>query len=215
MGSPTSCRRQVGCRSFWVRSIAMAWHGSLGLGRIRRTGWVEGAAATHIWPAPLECLLLPPRLAAAGWDPPFALERGTNGLSMESFRFAVRKQYTSHLCRRAAPPVAAPGTPTTGASGRYGGRVNNSPRGGGDKEQEQAQAQMQAHGGCEAGPAPMHVDGVAEPAAAADPPAGSIGDAPEAADARPREGEQQREQPKSGAPPPSLPQEFGFPHLVS
>jgi hypothetical protein len=35
-----------------------------------------------------------------GWAPPFALEKGTNGQSMESFRFSIRKQLTSHLCMR-------------------------------------------------------------------------------------------------------------------
>ncbi|BDA42391.1 probable lysine-specific demethylase JMJ703 at N-terminal half [Coccomyxa sp. Obi] len=35
-----------------------------------------------------------------GWDPPFALEKGTNGQSAESFRFSIRKQLTSHLCMR-------------------------------------------------------------------------------------------------------------------
>jgi len=34
--------------------------------------------------------------------PPFALERGTNGQSADSFKFAIRKQLTSHLCMRAA-----------------------------------------------------------------------------------------------------------------
>ncbi len=35
-----------------------------------------------------------------GWAPPFALEKGTNGHSMESFRFLIRKQLTSRLCMR-------------------------------------------------------------------------------------------------------------------
>ena len=43
--------------------------------------------------------------APAGFDPPFALEKGTNGLSMESFRFSVRTQFTSHLCCRKALKV--------------------------------------------------------------------------------------------------------------
>jgi len=34
--------------------------------------------------------------------PPFALDRGTNGVSPDSFRFAIRKQLTSHLCMRLA-----------------------------------------------------------------------------------------------------------------
>ena len=37
-----------------------------------------------------------------GWEPPFALERGTNGQSAESFKFMIRKQLTSHLCMRVA-----------------------------------------------------------------------------------------------------------------
>ncbi len=40
--------------------------------------------------------IVPPK----GWAPPFALERGTNGQSAESFRFLIRKQLTSHLCMR-------------------------------------------------------------------------------------------------------------------
>ncbi|KAK9803401.1 hypothetical protein WJX72_006240 [[Myrmecia] bisecta] len=42
--------------------------------------------------------VVPPK----GWSPPFALEKGTNGLSAESFRFSIRKQLTSHLCMRLA-----------------------------------------------------------------------------------------------------------------
>eukprot|EP00967_Tisochrysis_lutea_P058949 scaffold75123_cov18-Tisochrysis_lutea.AAC.1 len=37
----------------------------------------------------------------AGWDPPFALEKGTDGRSLDSFQFQTRKQLTSHLCMRA------------------------------------------------------------------------------------------------------------------
>lgn len=40
--------------------------------------------------------IVPPK----GWAPPFALEKGTNGQSAESFRFLIRKQLTSHLCMR-------------------------------------------------------------------------------------------------------------------
>ena len=43
-----------------------------------------------------------------GWAPPFALEKGTNGHSMESFRFLIRKQLTSQLCMRAAKHVQEP-----------------------------------------------------------------------------------------------------------
>lgn len=49
--------------------------------------------------------IIPPE----GWDPPFALEKGTNGVSMESFKFATRKQLTSHLCYRSAPTKNPPG----------------------------------------------------------------------------------------------------------
>lgn len=40
--------------------------------------------------------IVPPK----GWEPPFALEKGTNGQCAESFRFSIRKQLTSHLCMR-------------------------------------------------------------------------------------------------------------------
>ena len=43
------------------------------------------------------CIVPPP-----SFRPPFALERGTNGQSADSFKFAIRKQLTSHLCMRAA-----------------------------------------------------------------------------------------------------------------
>lgn len=42
------------------------------------------------------CCIVPP----PGWSPPFALEKGTNGMSAESFRFLIRRQLTSHLCMR-------------------------------------------------------------------------------------------------------------------
>ena len=42
------------------------------------------------------CSIVPP----PGWAPPFALEKGTNGMSAESFRFLIRRQLTSHLCMR-------------------------------------------------------------------------------------------------------------------
>lgn len=56
--------------------------------------------------------VVPPK----GWAPPFALEKGTNGLSAESFRFLIRRQLTSHLCMR------LPNTSTrrkAAAAGRY------------------------------------------------------------------------------------------------
>ena len=39
---------------------------------------------------------MPPK----GWHPPFALDKGTNGQNADSFRFSIRKQMTSHLCKR-------------------------------------------------------------------------------------------------------------------
>ena len=50
----------------------------------------------------------------ASWRPPFALERGTNGASAESFRFLIRRQLTSHLVKRRA------NTADTGNMGKYG-----------------------------------------------------------------------------------------------
>ena len=35
-----------------------------------------------------------------GWAPPFALDKGTNGQSSESFRFSIRRQPTWQLCMR-------------------------------------------------------------------------------------------------------------------
>lgn len=56
-----------------------------------------------------------------GWDPPFALDKGTNGVDAESFRFKIRRQLTSHLCYRRAQPGSQPSksyrqTPNTTAS---------------------------------------------------------------------------------------------------
>ncbi|KAL0051456.1 hypothetical protein WJX82_007798 [Trebouxia sp. C0006] len=65
------------------------------------------------------CCIVPP----PGWAPPFALEKGTNGMSAESFRFLIRRQFTSHLCMR------LPNTSRrrkAAASGRYGaGKVSS------------------------------------------------------------------------------------------
>lgn len=47
------------------------------------------------------CRIVPP----AGWNPPFALERGTDGRDAGSFKFMTRKQFTSHLCMRAPRSV--------------------------------------------------------------------------------------------------------------
>ena len=69
------------------------------LGRTRRAG--------------IACIV-PPK----GWAPPFALEKGTNGQSAESFRFSIRKQLTSHLCMR----VANTGRATKRAPSRHAAR---------------------------------------------------------------------------------------------
>lgn len=65
------------------------------------------------------CCIVPP----PGWAPPFALEKGTNGMSAESFRFLIRRQLTSHLCMR------LPNTSRrrkAAAAGRYGaGKVSS------------------------------------------------------------------------------------------
>lgn len=45
----------------------------------------------------IACVVPPP-----SFMPPFALDKGTNGVSADSFRFAIRKQLTSHLCMRLA-----------------------------------------------------------------------------------------------------------------
>lgn len=166
---------------------------------------------------------LPPALRP-GWDPPFALERGTNGVSMESFRFQVRKQYTSHLCRRPAPPPPAPGTPGGSprggaAGGRYGGRNGGSsgsasPRAAAGEgqakrhasQQEQPKQGQQPQGGG------SQMDGRPAPAPA-----------PAAAAAAAGAGEQRPPQPsmppqrKPGSPraDAQAPPDFGFPHLVS
>ena len=54
--------------------------------------------------AGVACVVPPP-----SWDPPFALERGTNGMSAESFRFVIRRQLTSSLCKRRPNTDAAKG----------------------------------------------------------------------------------------------------------
>ena len=52
----------------------------------------------------IACVVPPP-----GFMPPFSLDKGTNGVSADSFRFAIRKQLTSHLCMRLAnSPKARP-----------------------------------------------------------------------------------------------------------
>ena len=42
--------------------------------------------------------IVPPK----GWDPPFAFQHGTDGSTIDSFRFYARKQFTSSLCVRSA-----------------------------------------------------------------------------------------------------------------
>jgi hypothetical protein len=63
--------------------------------------------------------IIPP----AGWDPPFALEKGTNGVSMESFKFSIRKQLTSHLCYRSAPMKNTTSNNGGGSGGGVGGEA--------------------------------------------------------------------------------------------
>ncbi|KAL6783768.1 hypothetical protein ACKKBF_B05720 [Auxenochlorella protothecoides x Auxenochlorella symbiontica] len=80
----------------------------------RITGEACGQGAAHIIPPP-------------GWDPPFALERGTTGTSMESFRFAIRRQPTAKLCVRGAGvgkgSGGGGGGGATHAAGRCAGRA--------------------------------------------------------------------------------------------
>jgi len=79
------------------------------------------------------CIVPPP-----SWDPPFALERGTNGACSETFRFAVRRQLTSHLCKRPAntktggPASFKYGRVDKGAAGATGGADAAAADGGGD-----------------------------------------------------------------------------------
>ncbi|KAL4433266.1 hypothetical protein ABPG77_003314 [Micractinium sp. CCAP 211/92] len=155
-----------------------------------------------------------------GWDPPFALERGTNGLSMESFRFAVRKQYTSHLCCRAGAAPPAPGTPPQergpapgGGEGPWSGRMGGTMRGGGERavgmagaagaapqqpappqpgqQHQQLPALHGDHQG-QQGPRPMRQGSTGDAASPRSPAAASDGGSP-------------REAPAV--------HEFGFPHL--
>lgn len=136
---------------------------------------------------------------------------------MESFRFQVRKQYTSHLCRRPAPVPPAPGTPGSSprglpAGGRYGGRSGSasvSPRAAGGEGghatllQQQAKAQ-QGQGGKEVSSSP----GPLPPQAAASPG--------EQRPSRPTQRPQQQQNPAGRmADAGQAATEFGFPHLVS
>lgn len=54
-------------------------------------------AGTQAEKCGIACVVPPP-----SFMPPFALDKGTNGVSADSFRFAIRKQLTSHLCMRLA-----------------------------------------------------------------------------------------------------------------
>jgi hypothetical protein len=58
--------------------------------------------------------IIPPK---EGWDPPFALDKGTNGIDAESFRFKIRRQLTSHLCYRMARTKP---TPSPSSSPEFG-----------------------------------------------------------------------------------------------
>ena len=62
---------------------------------INSSGWQR--EHPPLYRAGIACIVPPD-----GWEPPFALERGTNGQSAESFKFMIRKQLTSHLCMRVA-----------------------------------------------------------------------------------------------------------------
>jgi hypothetical protein len=59
----------------------------------------------------------------ASWNPPFALEKGTDGRIPDSFRFTTRKQFTSHLCMRAPRSFGQQGGSSGGApeDGQEGG----------------------------------------------------------------------------------------------
>lgn len=159
---------------------------------------------------------------------------------MESFRFAVRKQYTSHLCCRSAPVPPAPGTPpleaaapgSSGADGRYSGRMSNAPRLGGGAVPGSGSdpvAQQQAEAGEDKAPVQggegtlhaaagrMDVESGAPPAAAV--AVGTNADA-DAEGGTPRVGAvgtQLAEAHEAGQEDdqPLPPQDFGFPHLVS
>lgn len=52
--------------------------------------------------AGIACIVPP-----AGWSPPFALSKGTNGLSADSFRFSIRRQPTWQLCMRSPNPKSS------------------------------------------------------------------------------------------------------------
>lgn len=83
--------------------------------------------------------IIPPE----GWAPPFALEKGTNGANMDSFRFSIRRQLTSHLCYRAAPQRSTGGDAEGAQAGggaaesRYGRKLTQQP-------QQQADATVKA-----------------------------------------------------------------------
>jgi hypothetical protein len=62
----------------------------------------------------------------ASWNPPFALEKGTDGRIPDSFRFTTRKQFTSHLCMRAPRSFGQQG-------GSSGGAPEEGQQGGGDE----------------------------------------------------------------------------------
>ncbi|KAK2078486.1 hypothetical protein QBZ16_003326 [Prototheca wickerhamii] len=81
--------------------------------------------AAHIVPPPGE------------FDPPFALERGTTGASMESFRFSIRRQPTAKLSRRSPDRLAgAPGTGKHALRGRCAGGTCLMGAGDGERERD-------------------------------------------------------------------------------
>lgn len=106
--------------------------------------------------------IIPP----VGWDPPFALEKGTNGVSMESFKFATRKQLTSHLCYRSAPTKNPPGDRSTEA-GTTEAAVAAGPRYG--KKMTQTEATGQGEAGAGEGEAGLKDENTDTPAGAAAP----------------------------------------------
>ncbi|KAK9864104.1 hypothetical protein WJX84_004798 [Apatococcus fuscideae] len=71
-----------------------------------------------------------------GWSPPFALDKGTNGQSADSFKFTIRQQLTSHLCMRLANTSAVR---SGNAAGRY---VDKKPE---EQEEDEATEDLKQH----------------------------------------------------------------------
>jgi hypothetical protein len=183
--------------------------------------WAEGPISyiSKIMPEAMRygiAHIVPP----SGWAPPFALEKGTNGLSMDSFKFNVRKQPTSQLCYRSAPrPGSTGGVSGGAASGRYGRKA-----GGGVQQQEETAAAAVAAAeeqpaAEQPAPLPPAAPQEPEPQAPASPPPLSIDDIKEAlAFANPgteplplRDAAVAVPPPTAAPPPPSPPPtDFGF-----